>query len=111
MERLIELTSRRAALRFGLETKGVIAPGMDADLVVIDEGERVVAAEDLHSAVDYSPYEGVVLKAWAGVTICGGTVVYEDGAFPAPDFRGEILNRRFARSDAANVAGDGVPGS
>jgi dihydroorotase-like cyclic amidohydrolase len=95
MERFIELTSRRAALRFGLESKGAVALGMDADMVVLDEGERVVRAADLHSAVDYSPYEGAVLKAWAGITICGGTVVYENGVFPAKDFRGEILNRRF----------------
>jgi dihydropyrimidinase len=97
MERFIELTSGRAAQRFGLETKGVVAPGMDADLVVLEEGERVIAAAGLHSAVDYSPYEGVAVKAWAGVTVCGGTVVYQDGRFPAEDFRGEILNRRFER--------------
>jgi dihydropyrimidinase len=96
MERLVELTSTRAAARFGLHTKGAVAVGMDADLVVIEEGERIVSAEELHSAVDYSPYEGAVLKAWARATICAGTVVFEDGDFPAPDFRGELLNERFA---------------
>jgi dihydropyrimidinase len=104
MERFIELTSRRAAQRFGLESKGAVALGMDADLVVLDEGERVVTAADLHSAVDYSPYEGTVLKGWAGVTVVGGTVVYEDGKFSAQDFRGEILNHRFDRADATTGA-------
>jgi len=98
MERLIELTSTRAAARFGLHTKGAVALGMDADLVVVEEGERTVSAAELHSAVDYSPYEGMVLKAWAGTTICAGTVVLKDGGFPAPEFRGELLNERFAAS-------------
>lgn len=100
MERLIELTSRNAARRFGLTSKGAVALGMDADLVILDEGERIVHADELHSAVDYSPYEGTLLKAWAGTTICSGSVVFEDGDFPAPDFRGELLNERFA--DAPN---------
>jgi dihydropyrimidinase len=103
MERLIQLTSRNAAVRFGLETKGAVAIGMDADLVVLDEGERVVHASELHSAIDYSPYEGMKLRMWPAATICGGTLVYLDGAFPGDGFRGEILNHRFrgpARDDA-----------
>lgn len=97
MERLIELTSRNAAVRFGLETKGAVAVGMDADLVVLDEGERVVRATELHSAIDYSPYEGRTLRMWPAATICGGALVYRDGSFPDDDFRGEMLNRRFRR--------------
>jgi dihydroorotase-like cyclic amidohydrolase len=103
MERLIQLTSRNAAVRFGLETKGAVAIGMDADLVVLDEGERVVHASELHSAIDYSPYEGMKLRMWPAATICGGTLVYLDSTFPGDEFRGEILNHRFcapAREDA-----------
>jgi len=95
MERLIELTSRNAALRFGLPGKGFVGVGADADLVILDEGSRPVRAADLHSAVDYSPYEGMELKAWPYATVCGGALVFEDGKFPTPDFRGEMLNRRF----------------
>jgi dihydropyrimidinase len=100
MERAIELTSRNAALRFGLTGKGVVALGMDADLVVLDEGERTVRLEDLHSAVDYSPYAGMTLRAWPRTTICAGTVVFDDGGFPNDDFRGELLNHRFVESTA-----------
>lgn len=95
MERLIELTSRTAALRFGLSTKGVVAVGKDADLVVLEQGERVIHADELHSGVDYTPYEGMMLRAWPLATICGGVTVFENGSFHAPDFRGELLNRRF----------------
>jgi dihydroorotase-like cyclic amidohydrolase len=96
MQRLVELTSRNAALRFGLPGKGLVEVGADADLVILDEGERVVRAEELHTAVDFSPYSGVTLRMWPHATICGGVLAYDDGKFPAPDFRGEMLNDRFA---------------
>ncbi|MBH0023847.1 amidohydrolase family protein [Salinibacterium sp. NSLL150] len=100
MESLIELTSRNAAVRFGLEGKGKVAIGMDADLVILEEGERVVRIEDLHSPIDYSPYAGMTLRMWPSVTVCGGVVVFADGEFPREDFRGEMLNDRF-RTDPA----------
>jgi dihydroorotase-like cyclic amidohydrolase len=100
MARAVELTSRNAAVRFGLPGKGRIALGADADLVLLDEGRRQIRAGELHSAVDYSPYEGMTLRAWPYATVCGGTVVYQDGEFPNPDFRGELLNERF-RTGAA----------
>jgi dihydropyrimidinase len=101
MERLIELTSRNAALRFGLPTKGLVAVGMDADLVVLEEGEREIKVDELHTAVDYSPYAGMTLRSWAHATICGGTVVFADDGFPNADFRGEMLNNRFRRTTTA----------
>jgi dihydroorotase-like cyclic amidohydrolase len=99
MERVVELTSRNAAERFGLLGKGRIEVGADADLVLLDEGERSIRADELHSAVDYSPYEGMVLRAWPYATVCGGTLVYLDGKFPNPDFRGEMLNQRFTHAN------------
>ncbi|MEV8148111.1 amidohydrolase family protein [Arthrobacter sp. NPDC080073] len=104
MERAIELTSTNAARRFNLPNKGHVSIGADADLVILDEGERVVRANELHSAVDYSPYDGYVLKTWPSATVVGGTVVFRDGVFPNEDFRGEIINDRFRR-DVAGVQG------
>ena len=103
MERLIEVTSRNAALRFGLDNKGKVAIGMDADLVILDEGERVVRVEDLHSPIDYSPYAGMTLRMWPSVTICGGTIVFANNAFPNDEFRGEMLNERFQTSPSATA--------
>lgn len=95
MERAVHLTSTNAARRFGLPNKGHVSIGADADLVIIQEGRREVRAADLHSAVDYSPYDGTVLRAWPLATVCGGTVVYNDELFPNDVFRGEIINNRF----------------
>jgi dihydroorotase-like cyclic amidohydrolase len=92
MARAVELTSGNAARKFGLAGKGRVDVGADADLVILDTGERTVRASDLHTAVDFSPYEGMTLRAWPSVTICGGVPVYADGAFPGDGFRGQILN-------------------
>jgi dihydroorotase-like cyclic amidohydrolase len=109
MERVVQLTSANAADRFGLPGKGRIEVGADADLVLLDEGERAIRADELHSAVDYSPYEGMTLRAWPYATVCGGTVVYLDGKFPNPDFRGEMLNLRFTNTDPATFDHLAVP--
>lgn len=99
MERAIAMSSRNAALRFGLADKGIVAVGADADLVVLNRGPHVVRAADLPSAVDYSPYEGMELAYWPGATICGGRLAYHDGEFTGDDVRGEMLNLRY-RADA-----------
>ncbi|MCU0798444.1 MAG: dihydroorotase [Candidatus Thermoplasmatota archaeon] len=47
------------ARRFGLEHKGCLLPGYDADLMVIDPKDvRKIRAEDLHSKCGWTAYEG-----------------------------------------------------
>lgn len=95
METAIALSSRNAALRFGLPGKGIVAVGADADLVVLDAGPHVVRAERLLSPVDYSPYEGMELGYWPAITICGGRLVHRDSEIVDRDFRGEMINLRY----------------
>ena len=102
MEKAIAISSRNAALRFGLPGKGVVAVGADADLVVLDAGKRPVQALALPSAVDWSPYEGMELSYWPAATIRGGSLVYLDGEFVDDDARGELVNLRY-RSDIPGV--------
>ena len=61
-------------------TKGVLRKGADADLVIVDlKMERRVRAEDLHSKVGWTPYEGWKLKGWPTLTMRRGQVMYGDG--------------------------------
>ncbi len=91
LNRFVELTATNPAKAYGLHPrKGSIAVGSDADLVIWDERDLCVRNEDLHHAVDYTPYEGRVLRAWPGVTIAAGEVVW-DGAFHARAGRGRFL--------------------
>ena len=80
--RFVELTSTNPAKAYGLHPrKGAIAIGSDADLVVWDERQFVLTNDQLHHAVDYTPYEGMPLRAWPGVTLCRGEVLWQDGRF------------------------------
>ncbi|WP_066258530.1 dihydropyrimidinase [Hydrogenophaga flava] len=91
LEKFVELTATHPAKAYGLHPrKGTIAIGSDADLVIWDEGERVIRNADLHHAVDYTPYEGQRLRAWPGTTIANGEVVW-NGVFHPRAGKGRFL--------------------
>jgi dihydropyrimidinase len=86
LERLIDIATRKPAQVYGLyPRKGTIAPGSDADLVIVDPGlEKVVRAEDLHGMSDFSPVEGKRLRGWPVMTIKAGRIAAKDGQIVAP---------------------------
>lgn len=79
----VELTATNPAKIYGLyPRKGSIAIGADADLVIWNEGEAFTLDNArLHHNVDYTPYEGMELKAWPALTLSRGEVVW-DGVAP-----------------------------
>ncbi len=81
-ERFVAVTSENAARHFGIHPrKGVIAPGSDADIVVIDPGARwTVRHADLHEHVDYTPYEGRRMQGRVRDVLLRGRRVVTDGA-------------------------------
>ncbi len=74
----VALTSTNVARLYGLyPRKGSIAVGADADIVIWDSNLDVTVRNDrLHHNVDYTPYEGMKLRAWPRVTISRGEVVW-----------------------------------
>lgn len=57
--RLVELTSTNPARIFGLASKGRLAAGLDADVVVYDPRvATTIRADRLHNLAGYTPYEG-----------------------------------------------------
>jgi dihydropyrimidinase len=91
LNRFVELTATNPAKTYGLHPrKGTIAIGSDADLVVWDEAEFTITNARLHHNVDYTPYEGRMLRAWPALTLAGGEVVW-DGAFHPRAGRGRFL--------------------
>lgn len=92
LNRFVELTSTNPAKAYGLHPrKGTIAVGSDADLVIWNEREFVLRNAQLHHAVDYTPYEGMTLRAWPGLTLSGGEVVWDGQAFHGRAGRGRFL--------------------
>jgi dihydropyrimidinase len=74
LARFVEVTSSNPAKLFGMyPQKGCIAPGSDADLVVLDPTEtRVIDGANMHSASGYSPYDGWEITGWPKFTISRG---------------------------------------
>lgn len=90
--RFVELTATGPAKAYGLHPrKGTLGIGADADLVIWDEREHVISNAQLHHEVDYTPYEGLHLKAWPGLTLSRGKVVWDGSRFYPQPGRGELL--------------------
>jgi len=91
--RVAELTSRNPARRFGLNAKGDIAVGLDADVALVDPRESwVIRAADSPSAQGYTPFEGIELSARVKATFLRGELVCENGKVLGKP-RGRYLHR------------------
>ena len=83
LSKFVEVTSTNAAKLYGLyPRKGALLPGLsDADLVVWYPPGRLeewrVRNEELHHGVDYTPFEGRVVRNWPRYTVLRGKVVWE----------------------------------
>jgi allantoinase len=93
-QHMAELLSWNPAQRFGLNSKGNIAVGYDADLVLLDPHETfVVRASESDSQQGYSPFEGLELTGRVKTTFLRGRRIYDRGQIlGAPS--GLYLNRR-----------------
>ncbi|MPZ22619.1 MAG: amidohydrolase family protein [Dehalococcoidia bacterium] len=89
---------------YGLsERKGALAPGLDADMVLVDlEGSRSLRHEDVRSRVGWTPYDGSTLKGSTVMTISRGSVVFWDGQVLADPGWGTYIPR------PGSLAADGV---
>ncbi|MHA6626352.1 dihydroorotase [Pseudonocardia sichuanensis] len=98
VERFVELFATAPARINGLDAKGVIAVGYDADLVLFDPDEaRPVESAHLHMGTDFSPFDGVELVGWPSTVISAGRVVLDDGVFVDPGAVGRFVPRRGVR--------------
>jgi dihydroorotase len=72
--------SAAVAKAYGISNKGAIAPGYDADLVLVDLNTyHPVIREELLTKCGWSPFEGWNLTGYPVITIVGGQVVYDHG--------------------------------
>ncbi|PSQ54557.1 dihydroorotase [Halobacteriales archaeon SW_8_68_21] len=91
--RVRDVVAANPAEAFGLDRKGRVAEGYDADLVLVDTADpREIEAAALHSACAWTPFEGL-RGVFPEVTLVRGEVVYErDPATGAASF-GEPVGR------------------
>jgi dihydropyrimidinase len=80
VERMVDVLATAPARIAGLQSKGEIAIGRDADVVIFDPNlARTIRASEMHSACDYDPYEGWKVTGWPTLTLLRGQIVYADG--------------------------------
>ncbi|PMB21367.1 dihydroorotase [Fischerella thermalis] len=88
---VVNWMSTAVAKAYGIPNKGAIAPGYDADLVLVDlQTYRPVLREEILSKCGWSPFEGWNLTGWPAYTIVGGELVYEKGKLHT-QVRGQAL--------------------
>ncbi|EKF03735.1 putative dihydroorotase [Tolypothrix sp. PCC 7601] len=88
---VVQWMSKAVAAAYGIPNKGAIAPGYDADLVLVDLNTyRPVRREELLTKCGWSPFEGWDLTGWAVTTIVGGEIVYDKGKLNT-EVRGQAL--------------------
>ncbi|GAA0715950.1 dihydroorotase [Halorubrum trapanicum] len=98
LERVRDVVAANPAETFGLDRKGRVAEGRDADLVLVDTADpREIEAAALHSAPAWTPFEGL-RGVFPEVTLVRGEVVYErDPATGAASF-GDPVGRNVRES-------------
>jgi dihydropyrimidinase len=95
LERLVELGSAAPARIFGLQKKGAVSVGMDADLVVFNpEGKSVRSAKTHFSRADRSIFEGFDVRGKVEKTIVGGRVAFDNGKLMAEKGAGRFIARK-----------------
>jgi dihydropyrimidinase len=96
MHRYVEVLCTNPAAIFGLDTKGSLAMGKDADIVLFDPNEvRTISSETHHHNVDNSIYEGRRVTGKVKTVLLNGKVVIRDGkADEIEKGQGRFLKRR-----------------
>lgn len=94
IHRFVDAASTRTAKIFGLEKKGRIAVGADADIVVYDPNYRgKISVETHHVNNDYSGFEGFEIDGKPSVVTVRGQVAIRDGKFVGDTSRGKLIRR------------------
>ncbi|MGQ0553939.1 MAG: dihydroorotase [Planctomycetota bacterium] len=77
LETVLERATAGPARVHGLERKGRIAVGCDADLVLVDPQERRrVRGAEHYSKARHTPWEGLELVGWPALTMVAGEIVF-----------------------------------
>jgi dihydropyrimidinase len=94
VERMVDLLATTPARRFGLERKGAIEVGRDADVVLFDPtARRTIRDADLHHTSDYTPYEGFEVEGAVRSVFVRGRPVIREGVAVGDRGFGQFVER------------------
>jgi dihydropyrimidinase len=96
LNRFVDLVSTSPAKIFGLyPTKGTVAIGSDADLVIWNpSAELTVTQSTLHQNVDYTLYEGKRITGVPETVTLRGEVIVQDRQYVGRPGTGRFLSRK-----------------
>ena len=96
MNRFVEVMCTNPANIFGLDQKGSLAVGKDADIVIFDPNEKhTISSKTHHHNVDSSIYEGWEVTGKVKTVLSNGRVVVRDGkADQVEKGQGQFLKRK-----------------
>ena len=96
LNRFVETVCANPARIYGLyPQKGILQPGADGDLVILDPtAEWTITHDKMHSAVDYTAYEGMAVKGKIDLVMQRGRIVAENGAFTGERGAGRFIHRK-----------------
>lgn len=98
LERFVAVTATNPAAILGLDGKGRIEEGADADLILIDPAKsKRLSVDTLHQQVDYTPYEGITVTGCVTDVWLRGRHLIRDGALAESVPRGKFVKRAPAR--------------
>jgi dihydropyrimidinase len=94
LERWVEVCSTAPATLFGLERKGQLAPGFDADVVIYDpKKSHTLSAKTHHMNLDHSAYEGMQITGGVRTVLSRGEVIAHNDEFVGAKGRGRYVRR------------------
>ncbi len=106
VERMVDLLATTPARLFGMDGKGAIEVGRDADLVLFDpQARHAIRQAELHHTSDFTPYEGREVRGAVRSVLLRGRPVIRDGAFVGSRGAGRFLERSPAAQPAASSIG------
>ncbi len=94
VRRFVTMTAANPARLFGIYgKKGVIAPGADADIVIMNpNGNHTFRqGQNLHSDCDYSNWDGWETTGFPVVTMLRGMVLVDHGKWVGPEGLGQFV--------------------
>ena len=106
VERVVDATSTRPSELFRLGSKGRVAVGRDADLVLVDPAtQHEISDDEVLSKIGWTPYAGHRLTAVPRRTLVRGTTVFADGQVVGTSGHGRQARAQAGTGDRALVHG------
>ncbi|QNT78828.1 dihydroorotase [Entomobacter blattae] len=89
LARLVDLMAAGPARIYGLQSKGRIAAGYDADFTIVDMNlTRQITNQWIASPIGWTPYDGYTVRGWPKITISQGNIVMRED-----EMQGEPLGK------------------